>query len=168
MKTHTCDIVRCWAAYTIGHNANLFIQEKLDAIQHFAADRHFGVREIAWMAVREDIAKNIDTAILIIEAWSRDKDPNIRRFATESTRPNGVWCKSIQILKTNPEKALHILENLKSDPSRYVQDSVANWLNDASKTQPLFVYELCEKWRKEHPTKETLYITKRALRSIKA
>lgn len=58
------------------------------------------------------------------------------------------------------------LENLKSDPSKYVQDSVANWMNDAGKTQPEFVIEICKKWKQESPTKETNYIIKRALRSL--
>lgn len=40
-------------------------------------------------------------------------------------------------------------------------------LNDAGKTQPEFVKTLCEKWKDESPTKETAYIIKKALRTIK-
>lgn len=59
-----------------------------------------------------------------------------------------------------------ILEPLKSDNSKYVQDSVGNWLNDASKTQLVFVKELCKRWDMESDTKQTKYIIKKALRSI--
>ena len=66
-------------------------------------------------------------------------------------------------MKQNPELGLTILEPLKSDKAKYVQDSVGNWLNDASKTQPDFVKNLCEKWKKESPTKETAYIIKKGI-----
>jgi len=84
----------------------------------------------------------------------------------EVIRPRGVWAKHIEDLKQNPSKALPILNQLKSDPSKYVQDSVGNWLNDASKTQPDFVMMLCEKGSKESDTKETSKIIKKAKRTI--
>jgi 3-methyladenine DNA glycosylase AlkC len=65
-------------------------------------------------------------------------------------------------LKQNPALALPILEPLKSDKAKYVQDSVGNWLNDASKTQPQLVYDICEKWQNESPIKETNYIINKA------
>ena len=167
LKNHPSDSVRCWCAYIIGFNTGLSINDKLELIKEFASDSHFGVREIAWMAVRDELAKNIETTIPILEKWSQNDDPNIRRFALESIRPNGVWCKKIDQLKQNPELALPILDNLKTDTSRYVQDSVANWLNDASKTQPKFVINTCKRWRGQSDSKETKYIIKRAMRSIK-
>ncbi|MDR2207054.1 MAG: DNA alkylation repair protein [Flavobacteriaceae bacterium] len=166
VSTHLSDLVRCWATYTIGKNPELSLKNKLQKIQSFAADKHFGVREIAWMAVRESIAKNLSESISIFAEWTKNDDENIRRFASEATRPRGVWCEHIEMLKQHPELALPILEPLKSDPAKYVQDSVGNWLNDASKTQPDFVKNLCKRWEKESNTKETKYIIKKALRTI--
>ncbi len=166
LATHTADAVRCWATYTIGKNEKLNMKQILQQIQPFAADSHFGVREIAWMAVRPSIAKNLTESIALFAVWAKHNNENIRRFASEATRPRGVWCEHIELLKQNPELALTILEPLKSDAAKYVLDSVGNWLNDASKTQPVFVTGLCKKWQKESKTKETAYIIKKALRTI--
>jgi 3-methyladenine DNA glycosylase AlkC len=166
ISRHSSDAVRCWATYTIGKNPELSLAEMLEQIQPFTADNHFGVREIAWMAVRPKISKNLDESLQILSKWTSSEDANVRRFASEATRPRGVWCEHIETLKQQPELGLTILEPLKSDTAKYVQDSVGNWLNDASKTQPNFVIELCKKWEAESKTKETAYITKKALRTI--
>jgi 3-methyladenine DNA glycosylase AlkC len=166
ISTHASDSIRCWATYTIGRNQQLDIRQKLERIQPFSADTHFGVREISWLSVRPSIAKNIIESIGILSGWTIHKDEYVRRFATEATRPRGVWCEHIEQLKQNPELGLAILEPMKSDKAKYVQDSVGNWLNDASKTQPQFVVDICKKWEKESETKETAYIIKKAMRTI--
>ncbi len=166
LATHLSDCVRCWATYIIGFDSTLSISEKLNQIQPFAADSHFGVREICWLATRQSISDNLLESIEILSNWTTNSDENIRRFTSESTRPRGVWCAHIEVLKQNPELALPILEPLKSDVSKYVQNSIANWLNDASKTQPQFVIEICKRWKTESNSKETTYIASRALRTI--
>ena len=166
LSTHRSDLVRCWATYTIGKNTELSISEMLDQIQPFSADKHFGVREICWLAVRPAISKNLTESLAILSKWTKHSDENIRRFASEATRPRGVWCEHLEELKQNPRLGLIILESLKSDSAKYVQDSVGNWLNDASKTNPEFVIEICENWKKNSSTKETAYIIKKALRTI--
>ena len=166
LSNHKSDTVRCYATYLIALNTNLTISEKLEQSRKLIADKHFGVREIVWMALRPEIENNLKESIGILSEWTNDQDENIRRFTTESIRPRGVWCKHIETLKENPEQALPILEPLKSDNSKYVQDSVGNWLNDASKSKPEFVINLCEKWTKDSPTKETEKIIKRARRTI--
>lgn len=166
LSKHKSDTIRCYATYLITLNSDLNISEKLDQSRKLIADKHFGVREVVWMALRPEIEKNLIESIEILSDWTNDKDENIRRFTAESTRPRGVWCKHIETLKENPEQALSILEPLRSDKSKYVQDSVGNWLNDASKSKPEFVIALCEKWKSESPTTETEKITKRALRTI--
>lgn len=163
--THPSDSVRCWAAF-MNKNGNSSLKEKLAYIYPFAGDHHFGVREISWMSIREDIAQHLDESIELLTEWAKEEDENIRRFSMEVIRPRGVWAKHIEDLKQNPSKALPILNQLKSDPSKYVQDSVGNWLNDASKTQPDFVMMLCEKWSNESDTKETSKIIKKAKRTI--
>lgn len=166
LSRHSSDTVRCWAAYMVGVDENQTLAEKFLSIRSLAADHHFGVREVAWLAIRPSLAKELNQALSILVHWASDTNANIRRFASESTRPRGVWCAHIASLKTNPEQALPILESLKNDPSEYVRNSVANWLNDASKTQPEWVKAICKRWERESPTRETSFIIKRALRSV--
>lgn len=166
LSEHTSDSIRCYAPYLVALNGNLSIEEKLNKTKKLVADPHFGVREVVWMALRPEIEQYLGKSISFLSQWAGDKNENVRRFTTEVTRPRGVWCKHIEILKENPEIALPILEKLKTDPSKYVQDSVGNWLHDASKTRPEFVIELCEKWQKESCEKATEKIIKKARRTI--
>lgn len=166
LAQHLSDSVRGYAPFLIGLNHHLSLEEKLNRTQKLVADKHFGVREVVWLALRPEIDKHLLDAIELLSKWADHEDENIRRFTTEATRPRGVWCKHIDALKDKPELALPILEKLKSDPSKYVQDSVGNWLNDASKTRPEFVIELCDDWQNASPSKETAKIIKRARRTI--
>jgi 3-methyladenine DNA glycosylase AlkC len=165
LATHPSDVVRSWAAQWLAFS-DLALPGKLQAVRRFAADGHFGVREMAWMAVRDEIAGDVDAAVALLAPWSLDPDPNIRRFASEATRPRGVWCAQIDALKAEPWRGLPLLEPLRADPSRYVQNSVANWLNDAAKTQPDWVREVCARWTRVRADPATHYIARRALRSI--
>ncbi len=161
---HPSDIVRSWGAYLVGRGDWLDLPARLARIRPLAADRNAGVREIAWMAVRNHLAAELEPAIALLAEWSLDADPNIRRFASEATRPRGVWCRHIERLKQEPELGLPILEPLRADSSKYVQDSVGNWLNDASKSRPDWVREVCARWRKEGKGAER--ILKRGLRTL--
>jgi 3-methyladenine DNA glycosylase AlkC len=146
---HPSDTVRGWAAFAVGQDENRPPLERIDAIRPFAADPHFGVREWAWMAVRAIIVDDPLGAIRRLTPWTLDGNPNIRRFASEATRPRGVWAASIGLLRKEPGHGLPILEALRHDSERYVEDSLANWLNDAAKDRPDWVRDLLDQWAKD-------------------
>ncbi|MGV3483185.1 MAG: DNA alkylation repair protein [Planctomycetaceae bacterium] len=164
--SHRSDTARGWAAALVGYAPGLTLAERLSLIAVLADDPNAGTREWAWMAVRPHISADLDEAIKQLSRWTEEASPNLRRFATESTRPRGVWCAHIPSLKENPGRALPLLEPLRADDSKYVQDSVGNWLNDASKSQPDCVLELCRDWLEDSPAKATERICRRAVRSM--
>ncbi len=166
LRASRSDVVRSWAAYMVGLRPGLTLADKLEHLRPLAADPNMGVREMAWFAVRESIAADLPLALDLLAAFARDPDPNLRRFASEATRPRGVWCRHLTALKANPSPGLVLLDPLKSDPSLYVRNSVANWLNDASKSCPDWVRSVCRRWEQESPTRETAYIVRRALRTL--
>ncbi|MDM0043188.1 DNA alkylation repair protein [Variovorax dokdonensis] len=165
LATHRSDVARAWATQWIAFSG-LLLAARLSAVRRFAADPHFGVREFAWMALRDAVIAAPDAAIDALLPLACDGDPNIRRFACELTRPRGVWCAPIADFRNEPWRAQDLLELLRSDPSRYVQDSVANWLNDASKSQAAWVVQLCERWGIESASPATAYIVRRAMRTL--
>lgn len=166
LKAHTSDVARCWSCYALAKKKRT-LKSALTAVKPFAKDSHFGVREVAWMAVRDEICEQPKESIELLNSWAKDKDANVRRFASEATRPRGVWAKHIKEFKEDPTPATPLLNELYTDAVRYVQDSVGNWLNDAAKDHPGWVTTLVTKWRKKSNSKETSYIIKRATRSIK-
>ncbi|MGE4373755.1 MAG: DNA alkylation repair protein [Xanthobacter sp.] len=165
LQTHGSDTVRGWACFMIAAQ-DLPLAHQLSAIRPLADDPHFGVREWAWLAVRPAISDNLEDALALLIRWTREPSAFLRRFASEATRPRGVWCRHITALKTDPAVGLPLLEALKADHSPYVQDSVGNWLNDAAKSRPDWVRSVVAQWLDSSPSPHTARIARRALRSL--
>lgn len=159
LAIHTSDLIRGWACYMVMVE-DLPLNEAIMALKSLAKDPHSGVREWAWMALRPKVKADPLESISCLVAFVHDSNPFLRRFAVEVTRPRGVWASHILLLKQEPWHGLRLLNPLKTETQRYVQNSVANWLNDAGKSQPEWVKELSKKggW--------SPYILKRALRNF--
>ncbi|WP_413205667.1 DNA alkylation repair protein [Rhodospirillum sp. A1_3_36] len=166
LASHPSDTVRGWMAFALADRWGSDLEALFSALRPLAADAHFGVREWAWLAARPAIVAKPMEALVLLTPWTGEDDENLRRFASEATRPRGVWCSHIAGLKADPDPGRVLLEPLKADPSKYVRDSVANWLNDAAKTRPDWVLWLTDRWL-EGGQKETAALVKRARRSIK-
>ena len=79
-------------------------------------------------------------------AWSKHENEHVRRLSSEGCRPALPWGQALNKYKKDPTPVLPILEQLKTDPSLYVRKSVANNLNDISKTHPDLVVKLAKDW----------------------
>ncbi|WP_284165091.1 DNA alkylation repair protein [Frigidibacter sp. SD6-1] len=165
LARHPSDLARGWGAFALAGLPGLSLADRLLRMRPFADDPHFGVREWAWLALRPHVVEAPGEAIDLLKPWASDPSANIRRFAIEATRPRGVWCAHIAALKSDPEPGRALLSQVRADPARYVQDSTANWLNDAWKSRPDWVEALCAEWAAESPGPATAYIVRRALRN---
>ena len=168
LASHSSDTVRGWWCFAVAAAEPESIRGLLETVKPLADDERFTVREWVWMAVRPRLVSDLDEAIAQLVPWVQDPSPRVRRFATESLRPRGVWASHIAALKTDPGRAVALLDPLRADPSVYVQDSVANWINDASKSAPDWARALCARWAADSSAPETARIISRALRTIGA
>ena len=118
----------------------------------------------AEFAVRPFIIKHEAIMIAQMTAWTEHDNEHVRRLASEGCRPALPWGQALTSFKKDPSPVLQILERLKADPSLYVRKSVANNLNDISKTHPDLITELARDWygKNEH----TDWIVKHGCRTL--
>lgn len=165
---HRSDVVRCWACIAVLAKSERSLAQRLADAKPFAADAHFGVRELAWMEMRPHLAEDLPAAFALLASWVTDADAHVRRCACEATRPRGVWCAHLPALIRDPRPAEPLLEGLRADPARYVQLSVGNWLNDAGKSNPEWLRALSARWLRESPVPATTVIVRRGCRRLAA
>lgn len=96
----------------------------------------------------------------VIKDWLGDHHANVRRAVIEGLR---VWTNK-PYFKENPEFAIHLIAQLKDDPSEYVRKSVGNSLSDISKKHGPLVAKEIGSWDTEVPT--IRYTYKRAIKHL--
>ena len=124
----------------------LYGQDEMDWDISIAALERYTPYASSEMAVRPFIIKHEERMMAQMYAWSRHENELVRRLACEGCRPALPWAPAINSFKKNPGPILPILEQLKTDPSLHVRKSVANNLNDISKTHPDLVIKLAKDW----------------------
>jgi 3-methyladenine DNA glycosylase AlkC len=105
----------------------------------------------AEFVVRPFIIKHERRMMEQMYAWSKSENEHVRRLASEGCRPVLPWGQALVSFKKDPTPVLLILGQLKSDPSLYVRKSVANNLNDISKTHPDLVVKIAKDWHNINP-----------------
>ena len=125
----------------------------------------FTVNSTAEFAIRAFLQKQPEKTKQQLLDWSKSDNEHLRRLASEGVRPRLPWATHLPWIAESPDWVRPILENLKSDSSRYVQKSVANLINDLSKTQVDWVIQLCQTWQTSQ-NEQTQWIIKHALRTL--
>lgn len=116
-------------------------------------------------AIRILLRHDPDRALRIIAGWTASPDADIRRLASEGTRPYLPWSIRVPAIIARPEATLPLLDALYRDESEYVRRSVANHLNDLSRGNPELVVRTAGRWLAE-PDPNTPGLVRRALRTL--
>lgn len=117
----------------------------------------------AEFAIRPYLEQHFERTFRQMLDWADHENPHLRRLASEGLRPRLPW--GIRLKHIPTEKALILLDKLKDDDSVYVQKSVANHLNDLSKTHPQLILDVCQSWQVS-ATPARQWIIRRALRTL--
>jgi 3-methyladenine DNA glycosylase AlkC len=106
-----------------------------------------------------------EETLAALSVWAEDDHYHVRRLVSEGTRPKLPWAKAVTL---TPDQTLPLLDKLHADPARFVTRSVANHLNDLSKSVPERVLAKLSLWREygsQNP-KELDWMTRHALRTL--
>lgn len=97
-------------------------------------------------AVRPYLAHYPSLTMSRVHEWSRSASHNVRRLSTEGIRPRLPWAPQHRPFIEDPSPITPILDRLYCDPSKFVRTSVANNLNDISRTHPALALETAARW----------------------
>lgn len=100
----------------------------------------------AEFVVRTFIINDEERMMAQMAVWAKHDNEHVRRLASEGCRPRLPWGQALPSFQKDPYPVFCILEQLKADPSSYVRKSVANSLNDISKTHPELVEKIARDW----------------------
>jgi 3-methyladenine DNA glycosylase AlkC len=103
-----------------------------------ASSADWNLRELAQMFFRKLIRKWPDKMKEYLLKLTESKDPNIRRFVSETLRP----VKENRWFYKRPTYSLSILRNLFKESAAYPRASVGNNLSDLARHLPDLVFEL--------------------------
>lgn len=116
-------------------------------------------------AIRTFMDADLDRTLEIALDWTGHENEHVRRLATEGTRPFLPWARRVKALTLRPDATVAILDALYRDGSEYVRRSVANHLNDLSRTDPALVVERARTWTAA-PDENTPKLVRHALRTL--
>ncbi len=118
----------------------------------------------AEFSIRTFLMQHTQKTLEVLEWWTQDASPHVRRLVSEGTRPRLPWAQRLPMFQKDPAPILRLLELLKDDKELYVRRSVANNLNDIGKDNPDILSTVAKNWL-ANPTKEREWLVKHALRS---
>lgn len=116
-------------------------------------------------AIRPFLREYPEPTLAFIQNCSQDQNYHVRRLASEGIRPLLPWAPRANV---PVDRIIGVLDHLYQDPTRYVVRSVANTLNDITKTDAQLVVDTLQRWQKQQPgnAAEFDWLRRHALRTL--
>ena len=149
---------------------NFWLWPLSDFVHQFGGDHWQATMDVSYkltqcftaeFAIRPQLQREPKKTLDQLLAWTGDKSDHVRRLCSEGPRPRLPWAARLDLPR---DRVFPILEALNDDPSRFVQKSVANHLNDMGKDDPKWLIKTMNAWSKK-ATKNTDWIVRHALRT---
>ena len=115
--------------------------------------------------IRLFIEADEQRALYFFKMWLKDENCHVRRLVSEGTRPRLPMGTRLKKYVNDPFIVLDLLNRMKNEPTRLVQRSIANSLNDIAKDHPKKVTDFLFKWKKQK-VKDIDWIISHACRSL--
>lgn len=154
-----------WWLWPIGRYVERHAAEDMDASLAFL--EAFTQRHTGEFAIRTLLAAYPAQTLARMQAWSTHDSVHVRRLASEGVRIRLPWAKKLDVTQANADEVTAILSNLRHDPSKFVQKSVGNNLNDLYKEHPALAVAIIDAWLASEPSAATLWIIKHGQRSLR-
>ncbi|MET0930221.1 MAG: DNA alkylation repair protein [Aeromicrobium sp.] len=117
-------------------------------------------------AIRGLLRHDLERALAVITSeWVTSDDVDVRRLASEGTRPYLPWATRVPAIIRDPRSTIPILSALYTDDSEYVRRSVANHLNDVSRDHADLAVATARQWL-DHPDDSTSRLVRHAMRTL--
>ena len=145
--------------YVENHGLEGYLDQSLDLLA--AITQRFSME----FSIRAFLNRYPDETLERMHDWISHDHYHVRRLVSEGTRPKQPWGQGIGL---TAQQTLPLLDQLHGDRTRFVTRSVANHLNDITKSSPGLVLDRLATWQKQddQSAKELLWMRKHALRGL--
>jgi 3-methyladenine DNA glycosylase AlkC len=152
-------IIAPFGDYAVSHGLEAHPRRALDLIE--ALTQRFSMEG----AIRPFLSRRPEETLARLDRWAGHPNYHVRRLVSEGTRPLLPWAPRIRLA---PGRVMPLLDRLYADSTRYVTRSVANHLNDITKSDPELALSALSRWRDEgrQEAGEFAWMARHALRTL--
>lgn len=123
------------------------------------------MRFTAEWAIRPFLLHHEEKTLHFLRSLSSHPNPHARRLVSEGSRPRLPWGSRLHQYIKDPSHVFALLESLKNEPTRLVQRSIANNLNDIAKDHPDEVIDFLAQWKQQN-VRDVDWIISHATRTL--